>query len=1265
KTICSGQTYTWPVNNVEYSTTQTGFKIINDGCTADQVLNLTVTPKPADIVTTKTICSGQTYTWPVNNVEYSTTQTGFKIINDGCTADQVLNLTVTPKPADIVTTKTICSGQTYTWPANDIEYSTSQTGFKITNDGCTADQVLNLTITPKPANVVTTKTICSGQTYTWPVNNVEYAVSQSGLRISNDGCTADQVLNLTVTPKPADIVTSKTICSGQTYIWPVNNVEYSTSQTGFKITNDGCTADQVLNLTVTPKPADIITSKTICSGQTYTWPVNNVEYTVSQSGLRISNDGCTADQVLNLTVTPKPADIVTTKTICSGQTYIWPANNVEYSTTQTGFKIINDGCTADQVLNLTVTPKPADIVTTKTICSGQTYIWPANNVEYTVSQSGLKISNDGCTADQVLNLTVTPKPADIVTTKTICSGQTYIWPVNNVEYSTSQTGFKIINDGCTADQVLNLTVTPKPADIVTTKTICSGQTYTWPANDIEYSTTQTGFKITNDGCTADQVLNLTVTPKPAEIVTTKTICSGQTYTWPANNVEYTVSQTGLRISNDGCTADQVLNLTVTPKPADIVTTKTICSGQTYIWPANNVEYSTTQTGFKITNDGCTANQVLNLTVTPKPADIVTTKTICSGQTYIWPANNVEYVVSQSGLRISNDGCTADQILNLTVTPKPADIVTTKTICSGQTYIWPANDVEYSTTQTEFKIINDGCTADQVLNLTVTSKPADVVTTETICSGQTYTWPVNNVEYAVSQSGLRISNDGCTADQILNLTVTAKPAKSSITQTICSGETFHWTANDKDYNTAGTYTVVHNGCTADEELILNVTRKPAKIVTEKTICAGETFHWMADNTDYNTAGTYTVIHNGCNADEELNLIVNKISATYTQTNAKCKGESSGSVIINPHGGTGIYTITPSQIGLSAGTHSFTITDSNNCFTTIDVVISEPNQLQANIVGPINPEYCTGENNGSFSMEISGGTKPYHYSLDQEAGIFSDGSSHQSLFDIENISAGQHTVYVKDAQGCTTQLQVNLPAAVVINPIVAITRFCQGNTIGNAVTVTIDSSVNPADVDYALDEGIYQSSNIFTNLSPGEHTIKARHSNGCLQSTAVFIIDEVKPLKLTLANGELNEIVATASEGGVNYQYSFDDEPFSSNNKLIIYKSGNYTVTVKDSNGCSITLSKYFDYIDVCIPNYFTPNGDGVNDDWGPDCSVNYKNLTFTILDRYGREIAKYHYGQRWDGKYNGQELTSGDYWYVIKLNDPKDNREFVGHFTLYR
>ncbi|MCV9932918.1 T9SS type B sorting domain-containing protein, partial [Flavobacterium sp. LS1R47] len=351
---------------------------------------------------------------------------------------------------------------------------------------------------------------------------------------------------------------------------------------------------------------------------------------------------------------------------------------------------------------------------------------------------------------------------------------------------------------------------------------------------------------------------------------------------------------------------------------------------------------------------------------------------------------------------------------------------------------------------------------------------------------------------------------------------------------------------------------------------------------------------------------------------------------------------------------------------AGDYTFTIVDANNCTTTVDVTITESDLLEAKMLSPILQEICAGNEDGAFSIEVSGGNMPYSYSLDNRRGPFLHGEQNQTIFDFTDLRGGNHIVYIKDATGCTNEIEVRMDDAVVLNPKSVVNYVCANNSAENSVTITIDASItNSNEVDYALDNGEYQSSNVFINIASGTHTVTARHSNGCEQTTVPFIIDDVQPLTLVLGDGELNEIVATVTGGSGVYQYTFNDEPYSISNKFIIYKSGIYKVTVTDENGCTITTDEYFEYVDVCIPNYFTPNGDGINDKWGPDCTINYKDLTYAIFDRYGRIIAEYKLGQKWDGKYKGVELSSGDYWYVLKLNNNKDKREFVGHFTLYR
>lgn len=392
---------------------------------------------------------------------------------------------------------------------------------------------------------------------------------------------------------------------------------------------------------------------------------------------------------------------------------------------------------------------------------------------------------------------------------------------------------------------------------------------------------------------------------------------------------------------------------------------------------------------------------------------------------------------------------------------------------------------------------------------------------------------------------------------------------------------------------------------------------------------------------------------------------------------CAGSNNGQIIITATSGTRIikYAISPQLDqffdtgtfdNLAPGTYDIIVQDEKGCYEYINgILISEPAPIIASTVpGSIVPEICFGDNKAEFSIDISGGVMPYSISLDNINGPFTPVVS--LPYNFSGLTGGTHSVYVKDANGCVVEWVVDTPESVKLNPVATVNYDCVNNTPNNVVTVTIDPSVDPTKVQYSLD-GLppYQASNVFANIVPGTHFVEVKHANGCIKRTTDFDIIQIDPLTLVLNDGGLNEIVAIANGGSGVYEYSINGEPNVITNSFIIYKSGDYTVTVTDSNGCTATATRYFEYIDICVPNYFTPNGDGVSDGWAPGCTINYKDLQFSVFDRYGREIAKYRLGQYWDGKYNGTELPSGDYWYVLKLNDPKDDREFVGHFTLYR
>jgi gliding motility-associated-like protein len=405
----------------------------------------------------------------------------------------------------------------------------------------------------------------------------------------------------------------------------------------------------------------------------------------------------------------------------------------------------------------------------------------------------------------------------------------------------------------------------------------------------------------------------------------------------------------------------------------------------------------------------------------------------------------------------------------------------------------------------------------------------------------------------------------------------------------------------------------------------------------------------------------------------------LTETHTVTPVTCAGGDDGIIEITAAGGTGIikYAISPrlDQFfddpifdNLAPGTYDIIVQDELGCFVTFTETLSDPIPVSVNILpNSILPEVCDGDMNGEFSIDISGGNLPYSVSIDDINGIYTTGAATQTQFDFTGLIGGDHIVYVRDALGCESEWNITFPESVIINPEVIVEYSCTNNISNSLVTVTVDASnTDLTQLDYSLNGGPYQASNVFINVPAGiGHFIDVRHSNGCIQQTLPFDIADYAPLQLVLEDGAINEIVAVASGGTGDYEYTLNGESYGSTSTFLIYESGDYTVTVTDSNGCIAIATAYFEYVDVCITNYFTPNGDGNQDGWGPGCTDQYRDLTFDIFDRYGRKIVTLRVGEKWDGKYNGRELPTGDYWYVVKLNDEKDRREFVGHFTLYR
>jgi gliding motility-associated-like protein len=149
----------------------------------------------------------------------------------------------------------------------------------------------------------------------------------------------------------------------------------------------------------------------------------------------------------------------------------------------------------------------------------------------------------------------------------------------------------------------------------------------------------------------------------------------------------------------------------------------------------------------------------------------------------------------------------------------------------------------------------------------------------------------------------------------------------------------------------------------------------------------------------------------------------------------------------------------------------------------------------------------------------------------------------------------------------------------------------------------------------------------------------------------------------------------SIGGISYLWSFGDGLNSSEENPIHHYFNNQTVNtvwllVTDNFGCTDSVShivKVVDDIHIYIPNTFTPDQDGLNDEFKPK-GVGYdeSGYVMVVYDRWGQQVFYSHrFEKGWDGRVKGVKLnTNGVFTYLIKIYDLKGvEHQFAGHVTL--
>ena len=163
--------------------------------------------------------------------------------------------------------------------------------------------------------------------------------------------------------------------------------------------------------------------------------------------------------------------------------------------------------------------------------------------------------------------------------------------------------------------------------------------------------------------------------------------------------------------------------------------------------------------------------------------------------------------------------------------------------------------------------------------------------------------------------------------------------------------------------------------------------------------------------------------------------------------------------------------------------------------------------------------------------------------------------------------------------------------------------------------------------------------------------------------LFDLDDLTVFDLTGDGSNRIEVLTGIGALGIgDYEFALDGGAYQNSPVFEDVPPGIHQVSVRDKNGCgtkSVAASV------IGYPLYFTPNGNGQDDNWhvlGVNGVFQSQSLIY-IFDRHGRLLAQIKTnGPGWDGTYNGTPMPADDYWFRVGL---EDGRTFTGHFSLIR
>ena len=1094
-------------------------------------------------------------------------------------------------------TATIAAGGTATVTVTAATTAQTLNLVSVSNGSCsnTLSGTASVTINALPtANAGADQTVCAGAavtlsgagtgTYTWNnsvVDGVAFTTVNATLSpitttytltVTNaNGCTATDQVNVTVNVSPTlTAVNNQTVCTGA----QTTAVTFANNLTGTTYAWTNNTASIGLAASGTGNIAAFTATNTGTA---------SVTATVSVTG---TNAGCTsAPTTFTISVNPTPTvNNFTAQTVCAGATnaavvptgavsgtnYAWTNTNTTIGLAASGtgtipsFTAVNAGATA-VTSTVTVTPSYGGpnmgTVFGATNENGSLVFNAPAGTYFTGVQFASYGTPTGTLGNYAIGTCHAANSSTVVSNLAV--GQTTVTiPATNAVFGDPCGGvgkalavvlsYGTYGSACSGTaKTYTITVNPTPVVSNRTTTVCSGSAFT-------VTPTNGSGNIVPSGTTYTWTVaaNANVTGASNQSTATSTI--SQTLTNTSNTVQ-TVVYTVTPISGTCSGATFTVTVTVNPTPTVTAQAATICSGNAFSVAPSNGSGNIVPTGTTYSWSAPAAiTGISGLAAGTAQATIGGTLTNSTAAPI-----NVTYVVTPSSGSCAGVSFT----VVVTVNPRPAITNMTATICSATAFTAAPVNVTNG-------VVPTGTTYTWTVaaNANVTGESAVATASNNI--SQTLINTTANAEI-VTYTVTPTANACAGATFTVAVTVNPLPVIANKTATICSGTAFTVApVNGTDLVPTGTtytWTVAANA---------NVTGETNQAVAQSSISQN-----LVNTTSAVETVVYTVTptFGGCTgATFTVTVTVNPTPSIITQVTNACSGvaftlsPTNGAGNIVPNGTTYTWTVVdnPNVVGET----NANVAQSNvsqtlvNNYTSSQQIVYTVTPTAGSCIG-IPFTYTVTLSTPVSVAAITGATNVCLGSTTQLASATSGGAwtstntavaTVSSTGVVTGITTGTTTISytVTNSVGCigvvSATINVNTLPTPVITPSGS-TTLCDGGSV--TLTASTGSS-------YLWSNGLQTQS--ITVGNAGNYSVIVTNAAGCSTTSApVAVIVNALPSATISANGPTTfcqggSVTLTASSG-TSYAWSNG----ATTQSITVSATGNYSVTVTNSNGCSAT------------------------------------------------------------------------------------------------